>query len=107
MFAIVGDLVSIFPFFLPWHQPVRLHGLLPQQNGQVLPVDDVLELSNVDPTGLLKKFEKKGKFPLCRILWEINVSNYLEYLVVLPLRVGVPEELCYPVVLSEEDRVHA
>ena len=33
--------------------------------------------------------------------------NYLEYLVVLPLRVGVPEELCYPVVLSEEDRVHA
>ncbi len=42
-----------------------------------------------------------------RILWEINVSNYLEYLVVLPLRVRVPKELCYPVVLSEEDRVHA
>ncbi len=40
-------------------------------------------------------------------MWEINVSNYLEYLVVLPLRVRVPEELCYPVVLSEEDCVHA
>ncbi len=106
MFAIVGDLVSIFPFFLPWHQPVRLHGLLPQQNGQVLPVDDVLELSNVDPAGLLKNL-KKMEFSTMPHFVGNQCLNYLEYLVVLPLRVGVPEELCYPVVLSEEDRVHA